>query len=86
MVRECSGPFIFEVSTSMSVTDVGDETCWQQFGDVGDSFHRFRHQHPLSFNTSVDHQHHKDHQYRNSVTNTQKVSPTSTCDHIYVAF
>ena len=43
----------------MLVTDVGDEMCWWQLWDIGDGFDRFCHQHPLSFNISVGHQHPK---------------------------
>ena len=43
----------------MLVTYVGNELCWRQLWDFGDGFGRFRHQHPLSFNTSVGHQHTK---------------------------
>ena len=39
---------------------VGEEICWWQLSDVGDSFGRFRHQHTLSFNKSVEHQHPND--------------------------
>ena len=46
-------------ATSMLVTDVGNEMCWWQLWDVGDAFDRFRHQHPLSFNISVGHEHPK---------------------------
>ena len=61
----------------MLVTDVGDEMCWRQLWDVGDSFGRFCHQHPLFFNISVWHQHPK-------IVSKIK-SPTSTRDNIYVA-
>ena len=47
-------------STSMLVTDVGDEMFWSKFQDVGDDFGHFGHQHPLSFNINVEHQHSKD--------------------------
>ena len=57
---------------SMLVTVIGDEMCSRQLWDVGD---RFSHQHRLSFNTSVGHQHPKDvaKLYRNAVTNIQKL-------------
>ena len=41
----------------MLVTDVGDKMCWRKLSDVGDSFSRFRHKHPLSFDISVGQQH-----------------------------
>ena len=34
-------------STSMLVTDVGDEMCWSKFQDVGDDFGHFGHQHRM---------------------------------------
>ena len=52
--------------------DEGDG-CWRQLWDIGDGLCRFRHQHPLSFNISVGHQHSKD------VTKIEILSPTSTC-------
>ena len=64
--------------TSMMVTVVGEEMCWRQLGDVGDGFGRSRHQHPLSFYISVEHQHSKD------VTNAQKLSLTSTYHWLHV--
>ena len=67
-------------ATSMLVTDVGEEMCWRQLWDVGDDFGRFYHQHPLSFNISVGHQHPK------VVTNIENRSPTSTFDqYVYKA-
>ena len=57
-----------EWATSMLVTDVGDEMCWRQLWDVGDGSCRFRHQHSLSLNISVGHQHPKD------VTNSENLS------------
>ena len=36
-------------------TDAGDEMCWRQFWNVGDSFDHFRHQYPLSSNLSIGH-------------------------------
>ena len=55
----------------MLVTDFVDEMCWWQLWDVGDGFDRFCHQHPLSFNISVGHQHSK--------IVTKMKSPTLTC-------
>ena len=57
-------------TTSMLVTNVGDQMCWRQLWDVGDSFDRLCHQHPLSFKTTIGHQHSKD------VTNIKIPSPT----------
>ena len=54
----------------MLVTDVGDEMCWRQLLDVGDGFGRFCHQHSLTFNMSVGHQHPQD------VTNIEILSFT----------
>ena len=69
----------------MLVTDNGDEMCWRQFCYVGDGFGRFCHQHPLSFNISVGHQQPKErHQYRNSVTNIQKLSQRQSHQHPHV--
>ena len=56
------------MATPMLLTDDGGEICWRQ--DFGDSCGRFGHQHPLSFNISVGHQHPKD------VTNILILSPT----------
>ena len=42
-----------KLTTSMLLTDVGNEMCWRQSRDFGDDFDRFRHQHPLSFNIGV---------------------------------
>ena len=72
-------------ASSMLVTDIGDEMCWWQLWDVGDGLSHFSHQHPLSLNISVGHQHQKDvtnvskfcHQHPKIVTNIK--SPTSTC-------
>ena len=65
-----------EPATSMLVPDVGDEMCRRQLWDVRDRFHRFCHQHPLSFNISVEHQQPK------SVTNIEVLSLTSkNCHH-----
>ena len=67
----------------MLVTNVGHEMCWWQLWDVSDGFDLFCHQHPLSFNISVGHQHPK--------IVTKIKSPTSTCHqhrpvtNIYVA-
>ena len=61
----------------MLVTDVGDEMCSRQLWDVGDRFRRFRHQHRLSLNNSVGHQHPKD------VTNIEILSPTTKNRHQY---
>ena len=36
-----------KLTTSMLLTDVGNEMCWRQSRDFGDDFDRFRHQHPL---------------------------------------
>ena len=85
------------MSGQVGYIDLGDgrwrqnDGCWRQFWDVGDGFGRFCHEHPLSFNISVAHQHPKCHLYRNAVTNSQKLSPTSNChqhlcdstDHTY---
>ena len=60
--------YLTGLATSLLVTDVGDEICWWQLWDVG--FGRFCHQHPLSFNISVGHQHPKD------VTNIEILSLT----------
>ena len=49
--------------------------CWRQLWDVGESFGRFRHQHPISFNIFVGHQHPK------YVTNIETLSTTYTCHH-----
>ena len=51
--------------------------CVCEHFDVGDGFGRFRQQHPLSFNISVV-QHYAYHQYLNSVTNTEKLTPIVT--------
>ena len=50
----------------MLVTDFGDEMRWLEFLDIGDGFGHFGHQHPLSLNISVGHQH-----------DVQKMSPRS---------
>ena len=76
-------------SISMLATDVGDEICWRQLWDVGDGFGRFCHQHPLSFSSSVGHQHPKDapiskfcYQHPKIVPNIK--SSTSTChQHLF---
>ena len=52
-----SGILRFISATSMLMTDVGGEMCWLQLLHVGDGFGRVRHQHPLSINISVEHQH-----------------------------
>ena len=54
-----SGILRFISATSMLVTDVGGEMCWRQLLHVGDGFGRVRHQHALSFDISVQHQHPK---------------------------
>ena len=76
---------IFDSTRFWGFIDVGDEMCWWQLWDVGDSLSHFSHQHFLSFNISVGHQHQKDvtnvskfcHQHPKNVTNIK--SPTSTC-------
>ena len=61
-------------ATSMLMMDVGDEMCWWHFWDVGDGFGRFCHQHPLQhYNRAPTSE--ICHQYRNYVTNIQKLSP-----------
>ena len=63
------------MATSILMTDVGVLMCWRQFQDVGDSFDRFCHQHFLSFNLSVGHQHPKD------VTNIEMPSSSPENSH-----
>ena len=65
------------MATSMLVTDVGDEMCWRQFEMLVTEVWQF------SSPTSSIFQHYRRaprskrcHQYRNSVANTKKVSPT----------
>ena len=59
-VRWSSEKFQNFRTTSMLVTDVGDEMCWRQLWDACDGFRRFLHQYPLSFNISVGNQQPKD--------------------------
>ena len=57
------------------LTDVGDEICWRQLLDVGDSLSRFAHHYPASFKISVGQQHPKD------VTNIKILLSTSKTCH-----
>ena len=67
---------IFELATSMLVTDDQNEICWRQIWDNEDHFGR--HQNPLSFIKSVlapgTIVKNTCHQYRNSVTNIYVVA------------
>ena len=56
VVQNISCSFYLNPATSILVTDNGDELSSRQLWDVGDCSRRFRHQHPLYFNKSVEYE------------------------------